>query len=576
VAAAYGDALGWPNESRGKLALKKSKSDPSPDFVSWTRRDGYRATLHTEIIEPGTYSDDTQLMVAIARSLITSGDDGWWRRLTRVELPFWRLYQRGGGGATLRAAKAWAEGKSPWQAGFKEYVEAGGNGVAMRILPHVIWHHGDGYARVHRNIILDGLATHGHPRALMGAALFGYVLWSLFGRSDSLDFGQMVQTALQGIEEWSASPEVHTSTVKEWAPSTWIPASGYKDGWAATRLETIELLHIVGKAMEEGALFVDRTTLERLGALGPQRGSGTISAVSAIFLASRYAADPTHGVLEAAFAMGADTDTLACMTATLLSTVREGSQLAYRAQKVQDRDFLGNIGSTLANKGTLVPAAVAKSDVITASIASDWLGELVRRKKYDAVRLLDGRSGKIIGHATRHERDVEITEVKVEASDGQTLRFKHSEKHRVVRPNTMFPDLPTESPVESTRSYRNETPPHAFAVEVVLRCRDLETTVRFYEGAFNLRIHDDRRHRAPAVNAQVRFEGHLTFLQARNEAEVKAQAGAEIRLRTRQTTALAEQIARAGAQVKIEERDGISVLTAKDPDGRTVTVFTVR
>ena len=50
----------------------------------------------------------------------------------------------GGGGATKNAAKSWLFGIRPWdnkrgQKDLKRYVDAGGNGVSMRILPHILY-----------------------------------------------------------------------------------------------------------------------------------------------------------------------------------------------------------------------------------------------------------------------------------------------------------------------------------------------------------------------------------------------------------------------------------------------------
>ena len=111
--AACGDALGWPNERIGRSPSEKTKSKGSlSEFRKWKRRSGGRYYPHEEIIDAGTYSDDTQLILCIARSLLHGRQ--WWDRFSRVELPFWTLYEKGGGGATKRAADAWTGGIPPW------------------------------------------------------------------------------------------------------------------------------------------------------------------------------------------------------------------------------------------------------------------------------------------------------------------------------------------------------------------------------------------------------------------------------------------------------------------------------
>jgi ADP-ribosylglycohydrolase len=139
TALAAGDALGWPQE----FLSRKQRVQPTPAFRDWQRRSGGRFQPHTEIIRAGEYSDDTQLTLAVARSRLTAGAS-WWAHFTRNELPLWMLYERGGGGATKRAALSWLRGVAPWKQSegpaVARYFEAGGNGVAMRVIPHAVFH----------------------------------------------------------------------------------------------------------------------------------------------------------------------------------------------------------------------------------------------------------------------------------------------------------------------------------------------------------------------------------------------------------------------------------------------------
>lgn len=103
LALAAGDALGWPQEMPRNTRGKCAKAHV--DFEEWTRRGGGRFYPYEEVIHSGEYSDDTQLTLAVARSRIHHGP-AWWKAFTRIELPLWILYERGGGGATKRAANA--------------------------------------------------------------------------------------------------------------------------------------------------------------------------------------------------------------------------------------------------------------------------------------------------------------------------------------------------------------------------------------------------------------------------------------------------------------------------------------
>lgn len=85
----------------------------------------------------GEYSDDTQLLLAVARACLAGNQ--WLEHLRVVELPFWPTYQRGGGRAALTACRAWQDSSPPWASTkAASYFAAGANGAAMRIAPHVL------------------------------------------------------------------------------------------------------------------------------------------------------------------------------------------------------------------------------------------------------------------------------------------------------------------------------------------------------------------------------------------------------------------------------------------------------
>ena len=114
LGAAVGDALGWPQEDRSQIVggRQAREVEPRAQFRTWTRTAGSRFARYMDPVGAGEYSDDTQLMLATARSLLLR--DQWLQRLRDVELPQWILYQRGGGGAVLRASRTWASGQEPW------------------------------------------------------------------------------------------------------------------------------------------------------------------------------------------------------------------------------------------------------------------------------------------------------------------------------------------------------------------------------------------------------------------------------------------------------------------------------
>lgn len=382
LALATGDALGWPHESPRRVRAPRPLPKPGPRFIGWTRRGGTRFQPYDEVIGPGEYSDDTQLAIAVARSRVRHGDS-WRDALTRTELPFWTLYERGGGGATRRAARAWAAGRPPWESAGRgeadRYFRAGGNGVAMRVLPHAIFRAEASGEQVVGDALRDGTATHGHPRALVGAAAYAGAAWFLLRKRDTPALGELVEALLDGVSFWAGCPgsgEAGTS----WTKAAVEAVPDYEESWKRVVGEMRQLLEVARAGVREGAMADDRAVMESLGCFGPEKGSGTISAAAAVYLASRYAVAPHRGVMRAAFAQPADTDTLGAMVGGLLGCVAGADWLPGAWRSVQDAGYLRRLAVRLAGgpegaEETPVGAAPQAEEVFRA-LADNGGGEL--------------------------------------------------------------------------------------------------------------------------------------------------------------------------------------------------------
>jgi len=346
VASAIGDALGWPNEFNSKNTKKHAKPLLT-NFAEWQRRTGGQYWSHVETIRAGEYSDDTQLILAVARSLLSGKQ--WDTHFAEVELPFWQQYERGGGGAVKRAAAIWGKKKQPWFGiESNRYFEAGGNGAAMRILPHVIAGvRENGFDAVAENIIKNTLITHGHPRAIVGAVLYGYALFILLKKDSTLSFGELVNTILDDMLVWSKFPSCF---LDEWLVTANTNAD-YKQVWATTVKNTQDNLEVVLQAIHKGAIDIEFETLTVLGCFNKSvNGAGDIAAVSAIYLASRYANNPALGIKSAAGAIGSDTDTIASMAGGLLGAICGLEWISAEWKLVQDYECLIRFASFLLSE----------------------------------------------------------------------------------------------------------------------------------------------------------------------------------------------------------------------------------
>jgi ADP-ribosylglycohydrolase len=335
LATAIGDALGWPNESRSKNRAKRSKVVDR--FVEWTRSSN-SPRWHDEKILPGEYSDDTQLTLSVARSII-AGD--WEKFLAEKELPFWLNYERGGGGALLKAAKSCKEGFLLWQSNYtRGYFNAGGNGAAMRILPHVI-----ATAKMCNTTILmmdvakDTLITHGHPRAFLGATCYAYALDYLLRKETVLEYGELVTAVIDGHNDWGANlnPDVF---------GKWLSIAqqhneyDFYTEWENTRARMIKQLEFISVSLKKGLILDDIKVLTDLECFGKANGAGDVAALAAIYLASRYANNPSIGIKVPAFSFGADTDTIASITGGLLGMLSGTNWIPTEWKAVQDYDCL--------------------------------------------------------------------------------------------------------------------------------------------------------------------------------------------------------------------------------------------
>ncbi len=473
LGAACGDALGWPNERVGKSRSKKLPHSRTPEFIQWFRRAGGRFYPHEELIEAGQYSDDTQLILCLSRSLQRGLN--WRKYWTEVELPFWTLYECGGGGATKRAADSWIDGKAPWSEGrtpkdIKKYFDAGGNGVAMRVLPHAIYFwSAANFQDVAQHIMLDGTSTHGHPRALVGALTYGYALWRALQRDERLEYGGIVNDLLNNLQNWSVIPDL-SDKCPEWQQAANKHFPNYQKIWEETIQEIKSYLFVCKNELDKGALTIDDDVLHALRCFDRKvSGAGTVAAAAAIYLASRYAPNPIQGVIKAAFSIGTDTDTIASMTGALLGAINGIDWLSSLGTTVQDSAYITKIAEQLLSDVHDIPENQIPQ--IRRTTLREWSERLIRLEHGSRVTLPDGRKGVVyfgsdqIGKSGRYK----VFHRKVVFDDGQSLFFKKisrgeygqerlsngdvaQTKSRIMNFGTK---LPVESIEKSTLFYQN-------------------------------------------------------------------------------------------------------------------------
>ncbi len=343
--AAAGDALGWITElSHGpKGVVRRIGQDRVERPSDWRRRIGGR-TGPTVDIPAGTYSDDTQLRLAVCRSI--RGDRYFdVEAFAKVELTVWPVYALGAGLGTKTAAANLARRQVNWFSNFFErgkqrYMDCGGNGAAMRIQPHVWVGH-----RNHESMVLDvlkdALTTHGHPHGFCGAVWHAICLADVLrtkARPSLQDLHDVVE-AFRGIDRI-----VHSdSQLSMFWKGYWEGLNGKSlEGEIAEMCDEISLdLDLMEREFANGASDPAQTyhrVLAALGCLEPSlRGSGMKTAIAASALSILFSETQIEEcLLTAANELDSDTDTIATMAGALLGVIAEREP----SWKLQDRSYI--------------------------------------------------------------------------------------------------------------------------------------------------------------------------------------------------------------------------------------------
>ena len=316
--AAYGDALGFISELVDRRRLeRRTQGAPLDHLMSWERRVGGRSGVNV-MLPAGCWSDDTQLRMAVSRSVGSHGFDV--ETFARIELPVWPSYALGGGRASKAAAKNLGKSSALWYANtYRGWENSGGNGSAMRIQPHV-WASRDLEGDYMVDVITDSVCTHGHPRAIFGACFHAATLAHCLGTGTIPDSHACTDIA-HDIGDMLRLIEDHRMLGTTWI-GLWQQATGekFRDTWQATGDELcVAIEDAMGQVdAVENVEAAYEQIVDRLGLRDPkQRGSGILTTVAAVALAAQ-ASKAHEGVVVAANAVGTDTDTIASMAGALL------------------------------------------------------------------------------------------------------------------------------------------------------------------------------------------------------------------------------------------------------------------
>ena len=231
VGLAVGDALGHPAEFKSPAQIR-TKYGPAgiTDFEP--------AGSHP----PGTYTDDTQMSLAVARALIGADDSASLYAAMGKEFVAWSKSpenNRSPGMTCMQGCARLAGGISPLEAGI---VESKGCGSAMRAAPVALRYHGN-IERIVEAAGNQSRLTHRHPTAIAASIAvavttelalcntsFGGIAWEEAGkRVVPEEWFLELLTATNGISEEFTAKLLQVAAVLDLLPEAAYPLLG--EGW---------------------------------------------------------------------------------------------------------------------------------------------------------------------------------------------------------------------------------------------------------------------------------------------------------------------------------------------------------
>lgn len=245
-----------------------------------------------------------------------------------------------------------------------------------------------------KDVIKNCLITHGHPRAILGAVCYAYALNYLLRKERVLEYGELISAVIEGEKCWGASPEGKI-------PENWLErardSSGYDYSleWDSTKIQMLDKLDFLATSLKKGLMLDDKKVLTELECFGKVGGAGDVATLASIYLASRYANNPSLGIKTAAFTMGADTDTIASMTGALLGILNGVNWVPIEWRLVQDYDCLIELSEVLLSKDkrkaleALLPSEMQENN--------GWVDAPIGKMRLvDTQSIANGKKGKVV------------------------------------------------------------------------------------------------------------------------------------------------------------------------------------
>ncbi|MDR2087089.1 MAG: ADP-ribosylglycohydrolase family protein [Dysgonamonadaceae bacterium] len=355
--SAIGDALGWMTEfGKSPESLKEQFGTEQIDaFYNWNKNTGGRFYGYTDAIKAGSYSDDTQLFLSVARSIKKGGavDNDYF---AKIELVNWLDYARGAGRTVKKSADKIQRKSAKWHSNFYtcnlngetfDYKQSGANGAAMRVLPIALANSGNP-EKIKEEIFCNSIVTHGHPRAIAGAMLYGDAVDQIITcRPENFSWEDYLLLFGSDLTKKFDLARFNRFEIKGWLKE-WNKSAGiaFENLYRETLTETDKQLQLIYKSLKDN--WPVNETLSKLGCFDKAtKSSGTSTVVAGIYFALKFHKEPLKSILEPVNALGSDTDTIAAFAGGISGALHGQNIIPDKWKTVQDMEYLDKISERL-------------------------------------------------------------------------------------------------------------------------------------------------------------------------------------------------------------------------------------
>ena len=309
--AVLGDAYGLTYEYKGYNIEEEGKAGI---LQNWNKRSGGRYFPHKDEYNKGTYSDDTQLTLGVARSMAFEVEGEDFQYFAKIEMPIWVDYNVWGG-KIIKDEGIILGRRYPWDSDeANAYFNADEDGGLMRIMPIVVKYNTD-IKKIMRKVHENVMITHGHPKGILGARLYAYYLYLIINKRFNT-FEESLNILIKDRNIWGSMLESSKCLDYE----HWLALASkynFKGVWEETVEDIVRLLNYIkdNKLVSSDA----ENILKELGCYSDEhRWDSDRCALASICLYGKYKGNVVEGIKNIGSSFGVDTDTLASITGSLL------------------------------------------------------------------------------------------------------------------------------------------------------------------------------------------------------------------------------------------------------------------